>query len=148
MGFCLRSQFQRCLLILSLLWVSVSLAADGESQRSAKIVFIRTDSFTAAYWPMVIRVDQRRVATLPRSSYSIVDVKPGERAIQVFCAQRCAMRTLKVKTVIAAGETQYWVVDPEYKKERGFRILISKMYRTDSDEFERISPVPVRVDPD
>ncbi len=127
-------------LFVLLCGIPVASIAEGESPPMAKMVFVRTSSFTAALWPMVVRVDQGRVATLSRGTYAIVDVEPGKRSLQVFCAQRCTMRTLKIDTMIAADETQYWAIDPEFKKEKGGRILISRITPITRERFEEMSP--------
>lgn len=135
-------------LLLALCGIPVASIAESESLPVAKMVFVRTDSFTAALWPMVVRVDQSRVATLYRGTYAVVDVEPGKRTLQVFCAQRCVMRTLKVNMIIAADETQYWAIDPEFKKERGRRILISRINRLTREQFEEMSSPLRQVAPD
>jgi hypothetical protein len=135
-------------LFLALCGIPVASIAEGESLPVAKMVFVRTDSFTAALWPMVVRIDQARVATLYRGTYVTVDVEPGERVLRVFCAQRCAMRTLKVDAMIAADEIQYWVIDPEFKKEKGRRVLISRITRITRERFEEMSSPLRQVAPD
>lgn len=135
-------------LFVILCGIPVASIAEGESRPVTKMVFVRTDSFTAALWPMVVRVDQGRVATLSRGTYAIVDVEPGKRSLQVFCAQRCAMRTLRIDAMIAADETQYWAIDPEFKKEKGRRILISRITRITRERFEEMSPSLREVAPD
>ena len=65
-------------LFLVLCGIPAASIAESESLPVAKMVFVRTDSFTAALWPMVVRVDQKRVATLYRGTYAVVDVEPGK----------------------------------------------------------------------
>ena len=58
------------------------------------------------------------------------------------------MRTLKIDTVIAADEMQYWAIDPEFKKEKGRRILISRIIRITRERFEEMSSPLRQVAPD
>lgn len=137
-----------CLLLLILCWMPVASAMAGESPMGARLVLVRTNSFTAALWPMVLRIDHRRVATLYRGAYTIVEVEPGTRTLRMYCAQQCAMRTLKFDVAFAPGETQYWLIDPEFQKKKDTRILISRIRRITPEEFQAMAPAPQQVAPD